>query len=106
MAKRKRYLTVPTAVLVLASLLLADPSDAAAQVVCGERARILARLAARYDEAPSAIGVTAAGQVIEVLTSASGSWTIVVTAPEGPACVVASGEGWRRVEPEKKGRAL
>jgi len=37
--------------------------------------------------------------VIEVLASQDGaSWSIVVTLPSGLTCLVASGEGWRRIE--------
>ena len=37
----------------------------------------------------------ATGSLLEVLTSPAGSWTIIVTVPGGPTCLVSSGEGWR-----------
>jgi hypothetical protein len=39
--------------------------------------------------------VTATGSLLEVLASPSGTWTIIVTIPNGPTCLVSSGEGWR-----------
>ena len=43
-----------------------------------------------------AVGVTNKGALVEVLTSADGgTWTIIVTTPQGMSCLVAAGEGWR-----------
>jgi hypothetical protein len=38
--------------------------------------------------------------VIEIFTSASGSWTIVVTRPDGQTCLVASGQAWEDITDE------
>jgi hypothetical protein len=35
--------------------------------------------------------------LIEVLTSAKGSWTIISTQPSGHSCLVAAGEHWVNV---------
>ncbi len=51
--------------------LQAEP--ASAQQVCGERTMLLTQLGEKYAEAPVAMGLTSAGAVIEVLTSASGT---------------------------------
>ena len=83
--------------MIVVSLLLAA-FDASAQTVCGERTKFLAHLGKTHNEAPTSIGITRAGQVVEVLTSLSGSWTIIVTAPNGQTCVVAAGEAWERIE--------
>lgn len=85
---------------MLAAVLWAAPGLAQAQQVsCDDRAAILALLAGKYHEAPSATGVTSAGGLIEVLTSDSGSWTIIVTSPYGRSCMVASGDGWHTFRP-------
>ncbi|MFQ5776195.1 MAG: hypothetical protein ACE5GS_16880 [Kiloniellaceae bacterium] len=45
------------------------------------------------------MGVTAEGSLVEVLADATGgTWTIIVTSPEGVSCLILSGEGWRRLE--------
>ncbi len=67
---------------------------AGAQTVCGERAKFLTHLDNTYSEHPVAIGLTSSGEVLEVLTSTSGTWTFLVTNPSGRTCIVASGEGW------------
>lgn len=56
---------------------------------------MLERLSSDYREEPVSIGVTATGSLLEVLASPEGSWTIIITVPGGPTCLVSSGEGWR-----------
>lgn len=61
---------------------------------CGPRDKVLGLLGEGFEERPTAIGLTASG-VLELLRSKDGdTWTIIVTDPEGNACVVASGEAW------------
>ncbi len=68
---------------------------AAAQATqCGARDALIDRLAVKYDEEPISIGVTATGSLLEVLASPTGTWTIIVTVPGGPTCLVSSGDGW------------
>jgi len=57
---------------------------------------VVGHLAKKYGEAPVAIGVTNKGGLVEVLTTGDGNtWTIIVSMPNGTACMVAAGEGWR-----------
>jgi hypothetical protein len=69
--------------------------DAAAQQVCGPRREIAAQLRQRYHEVAVARGVTANGALLEILAAPGGNWTLIVTAPDGRACVIATGEGWQ-----------
>lgn len=62
---------------------------------CGPRGAILQSLAKTYKEVPTHRGVVSTGSLLEVLVSPSGSWTIIITVPGGPTCLVSSGEGWR-----------
>lgn len=74
-------------------------SAAAAQPQCNERDQVLELLAKKYKEAPVAAGVTNTGGLVEVLTDGTGgTWTIIVTTPQGVSCLVAAGEGWRTME--------
>ena len=68
---------------------------------CLPRADLLAHLAKKYSEAPVAAGMTIDGRgLVEVLTTGDGgTWTIIVTTPQGMSCLVAAGEGWRRLNP-------
>jgi hypothetical protein len=68
---------------------------AQARPVCGDRAEILKRLEQRHQETPQAMGLSADGGVLEVLVSPEGGWTILVTYPKRPTCVVAVGQAWQ-----------
>ena len=55
-------------------------------------------LANKYSEAPVAVGMAENGGVIEVLTSTEGgTWTIIITMPDGTSCMVAAGEDWEQL---------
>lgn len=64
---------------------------------CAPREALLKSLSKNYKEAPVNMGVTSTGSLIEILASPAGSWTILVTVPGGPTCMVSSGDGWRDV---------
>ncbi len=83
-------LKIVTAVAVVTALAL----PASAQSVCGERNKFLNHLSSGYSEAPVAMGLVSNGSILEVLASKDGSWTIIVTRPDGMSCVVAAGEAW------------
>ncbi len=73
--------------------------SANAQTFCADRTQILDRLSHTYSEAPAAMGLAASGGVVEVLTSKEGgTWTIIVTTPNGNSCLVLSGEHWEPVK--------
>ena len=79
-----------------AALIAASANGAAQQVPCNQRDDVLGHLAAKYQEQPVAIGVTNRGGLVEVLSTDDGeTWTIIISSPDGQACMVAAGEGWR-----------
>ncbi len=94
-----------TLALGIGFALVASTASAQSQL-CNERDWVLELLAKKYKESPVAGGVTNTGGLVQVLTDGkSGTWTIIVTTPQGISCVVAAGEGWRlmqqvTVEPE------
>ncbi len=84
-------------IAVLGALLIgwsAISSPAQAQAMCGKRGAVVANLEKTYSEAPVSIGLASNGAVIEVLASPSGSFTIILTQPNGLSCVMAAGESW------------
>ncbi len=82
------------ATLLGAAVVAFNAAPAAAQEVCGERGKFMAHLGSNYQEQPIAMGLSSAGTVVEVLSSASGSWTLLVTYPTGRSCMVATGQNW------------
>ncbi len=85
--------------LALVPVLTLGSFEAAAQSACSPRSEVVGHLAKKYGEAPVAIGVTNKGGLVEVRTTSDGNtWTIIVSMPNGTACMVAAGEGWRTME--------
>jgi hypothetical protein len=82
------------AALVLLGGSLAGPPAQAAQI-CGDRGEILKRLAKGHEETPQALGLSADGGVLEILVSPKGGWTMLVTYPKQPTCVIAVGQAWQ-----------
>jgi hypothetical protein len=85
---------------VLSALLIgwgALPSALRAEAVCGQRGQIVAGLDKKYAEKPTAMGLSSNGTVLEVLASDSGSWTLIITHPNGISCLLAAGEDWENL---------
>lgn len=97
--KRASKLVTPIALaaVTLAAAVL-GPSAEAAQRPCGDRTEILKRLQQKHEETPQALGLSSDGGVLEILVSPEGGWTILVTYPKRPTCVVAVGEAWQMLQ--------
>jgi hypothetical protein len=90
-----RFLVAVLGVLVAVAGII--PTAAQAQMMCGERTKVIAGLAQGYSETPTSMGLTSNGAVVEVLSSPSGTFTIIVTQPSGLTCLMASGEDWEEL---------
>jgi hypothetical protein len=73
--------------------LLAAP--AVAEPACALRAVVMMALAEKYGEERVALGVNSAGNLIEMLgNEETGTWTIIVTSPQGVTCLVMDGSAF------------
>src|SRR5947207_8619344 len=82
------------AILSVAAAALAV-GTAQAQQVCGPRTIVVQKLNSELGEKPEAAGLTHNGGVIEILASKDGgTWTVIMTAPNGLSCLLAAGEAW------------
>ena len=73
---------------------------------CDTRDNLVALLADKYNEHRTASGVTNNGGLVEVFESRDGStWKILLSNPQGFACVVAAGEAWKSKSLEPAGQA-
>lgn len=85
---------------LFAMLLPLGASAIAAEPVCARRSDVVKELANRYKEIPVAVAVANNGHLLEVLTSGTGgTWTIIITSPNGVACMVAAGKDWQQTLP-------
>jgi hypothetical protein len=88
-----------TALALLGSSVISPPAHAGQhQQLCGDRSQILKRLEQGHEETPRALGLSADGGVLEILVSPAGGWTILVTYPKRPTCVLAVGEAWQMLQ--------
>ena len=67
---------------------------------CGNRQSIQERLADKYSEAPVIRALSGAGNLVEMLASPSGTWTMIVTRPGGQSCIVSTGDMWQPLSPD------
>lgn len=85
--------------LGIGALLLATQTAFAQQSNCADHDTVVARLAEGYGESRQAMGLTNANTILEVFASAAtGTWTITITAPGGPTCLVAAGQAFQIVD--------
>lgn len=70
-------------------------TTAQAQAACAARDQVISRLETKYGESRQSIGLAPNNGVFEVYASAeTGTWTIVMTQPNGVTCLVASGSAF------------
>lgn len=91
-----------THLIVLGGFLCVTPvTNAVAQMVCGNQADIEKRLEDGYQEVPAGVGLAANGGLIQLYTSEKGTFTIILTRPNGMACLMAVGDHWSAVKEPK-----
>lgn len=64
------------------------------QMSCSARAEMVAHLNDQYREYRRGAGVHNEAGVIELYVSNQGSWTLLLTRPDGASCPLAVGEHW------------
>ena len=70
-----------------------------AQSACGVRTKFIETLAKNYQEEPSAFGIAGQRNLVELFVSKAGTWTMLVTHPNGMSCIVAAGQSWEQFPP-------
>ncbi len=65
------------------------------QMACGARDSFLAQLDAKYGETRRSMGLSDNSVVELFANEATGSWTILITSPQGIACILAAGEAFQ-----------
>jgi hypothetical protein len=51
-----------------------------------------------YAEKLAAVGLVNDQTIMEVYVAESGTWTVVLTSPNGVSCLVLSGQGWQSAD--------
>jgi hypothetical protein len=82
--------------LATASGIALSTTPASAQSVCGKRDEIVRQLGEKYGETRRSLGLAQGRGVVELYASdETGSWTILVTSPQGLSCLIAAGEAFQ-----------
>ena len=74
--------------------------------VCSTHDAVVQTLNRKFAEKTVSMGLANNGTVVEVLSSPDGSWTIVMTAPNGLTCLLAAGDYWQTLPDKVAGRTL
>ena len=82
-------------VVAFLPVLVFSIESAFAETFCAPHNDLVEYLRDAYREEPAAVGTTADGNQLEILVSRNGSWTLIVTTPEGRSCAEVAGNGWR-----------
>ncbi|PLS23592.1 hypothetical protein [Neptunicoccus cionae] len=65
---------------------------------CAQRPQVVERLETKYGETRRSVGLASNSGIVEVFASErSGSWTIIITLPNGMTCLVAAGESYEAI---------
>ena len=101
MFRRITAATACAAAMLLTPMTTMAPANAAAN--CQARDKIIGVLADRYKETRRGFGLQDDMRILEIFAAESGSWTAIVSFPDGRSCIVAIGEAWTDQEPEPQG---
>ncbi len=89
----KRIMTTSVLILGMAAV---GPLDAQAQMACGTRDSVVAKLGDKYGEVRRGGGLAGPTAIFEIWASdVTGSWTILKTTPNGLTCIIAVGDAWQ-----------
>jgi hypothetical protein len=108
MSARAWALAFIVSLALLGVLLLAYviTGTAHAMGMCGKRVDFVRALNDKYQESGKALAIAGQVNLVEVFTSKAGTWTILVTTPEGKTCIMAAGNSWEDMPPEILGEGL
>ena len=87
---------------IVAAVVMLGATPTSAQMVCGDRSKMIGYLDRDYQEARSGLGLASSGAVVELYTAKTGTWTMLITKPGDKTCMIGSGESWEnQLAPEK-----
>lgn len=79
--------------VALSAVPLASHSSANA-AECGRHEKVTAFLSKKYKEEVTAMGLVSNKGFMQLFVAESGTWTILLTTPQGISCIVAAGDSY------------
>lgn len=98
MTGRHAYLGL---VIAIGGVLLWSCVARAQGQACSTRESVLESLKTKFGEVPAGVGSGDNGVVVELLLAPGGSWSILLSMPNGKSCLVATGSDWEAIKPGK-----
>lgn len=100
--ERRRQLRRRVSAAFVGAWLAVSPATAQ-PIPCGDYREIVRQLAEKHGERAAGRGLSASGNVVELLRSEDGGWTLLMVLPNGRACLMSMGEAWQPVEAARPG---
>ena len=72
-------------------------ASAAGPNLCTKRTSMISALSNKYEEQRRGMGVASRAGVMEFYVSQKGTWTMLMTLPNGMSCIVAAGRDWEEI---------
>lgn len=95
-------MTIRALILLLLTAVPAAATSPIAEIICAPRAEMIQRLQVEYGAARQGIGLDGPERMMEIWAAErSGDWTLVLTYADGKSCIVAMGEDWEAVAPDR-----
>ena len=82
---------------VAGAMVFTVASAGAASNLCTKRASMVDALSKKYEEQRRGIGVASKAGVMEFYVSQKGTWTMLMTMPNGMSCIMAAGRDWEEI---------
>lgn len=92
--------------LIAIAMLLIPVKLAEAGGHCNTKEIVAALLLKNLQEVPISIALEHSKNLVQVFASKTGTWTLVVTTPQGISCITGGGENWFLIENPFKPRNL
>jgi hypothetical protein len=89
----KSALFAISALVALTSTASAQQSTPVAGPMCGERGALVGLLRSQYGEEQEDVSLQNDQALVELFASEKGTWSILLSSPNGTSCVVAAGKG-------------
>ena len=84
------------AALMIVNTAGVDPANSASNQ-CTSRTAMVDALARKYREERRGIGIASRAGVMEFYVSHAGTWTVLMTMPNGMSCILAAGRDWEDI---------
>ena len=91
--KMKSCLCALAGAVALGGALAIVPAPAQA-AECGKHDKVIAFLDKKYKEQLKAMGMVSNKGFMQLFVAESGTWTVLLTTPEGISCIVAAGDSY------------